>query len=95
MEYNSVSVVDKYILSNNNPPKLSIEFFKDQKNINNINCYSNEGDDWDKTKIEYSDNTLNVYFKEKFKFRRGRLNCSLKDDIGWRWLGLQFTIQVK
>ena len=95
LEYNSVSVVDKYILLNNNPPKLSIKFFNDQKNINNINCYSNEGDGWDKTKIEYSDNTLNVYFKEKFKFRRGRLNCSLKDDIGWRWLGLQFTIQVK
>ena len=29
-----------------NPPKLIIEFFDEQKNINNINCYSNDGGNW-------------------------------------------------
>ena len=31
-------------------------------------------------------------FNEKFTFRRGRINCSLNDEEGWRWLGMQFTI---
>ena len=31
-------------------------------------------------------------FRDKFKDRRGRINCSLNDNGNWRWLGLQFTI---
>ena len=34
-----------------------------------------------------------IKFREKFSFRRGRLNCSLNDDEGWRWFGTQFTIE--
>jgi len=34
-----------------------------------------------------------VEFRDKFTFRRGRINCSMKDETGWRWFGLQFSIK--
>ena len=46
---------------------MTIEFFEDQKNLENIN------------------------FAEKFIERRGRINCSLKDENGWRFSGFQFV----
>ena len=49
-----------------NPPKMTIEFFEDQKNLENINCFSNEGSKWRKTKIVLIDNILNINFAEKF-----------------------------
>ena len=81
------------ILSKNNPPELSIEFFKNQENLQNINCFSNEGGEWNNTNINLDGNMLNIIFKEKFNDRRGRINCSLRDNIGWRWFGLQFSIK--
>ncbi len=39
-------------------------------------------------------NKLIINFKEKFLFRRGRINCSLNDDEGWRWLGTQFSVKI-
>ena len=47
-----------------NPPKMVIEFFEDQKNLENINCFSNEGSKWRKTKIILIDNILNINFAE-------------------------------
>ena len=35
-----------------------------------------------------------VNFSDKFKFRRGRINCSLNDTDGWRWFGLQFSVKL-
>ena len=92
-EYKNILPNDKYILKNNNPPKTTIEFFESQKNLSKINCFSDEGDGWDKSKINLIKNKLHIEFRDKFKFRRGRINCSLKDDIGWRWLGIQFSIE--
>tara|TARA_B100001540_G_scaffold246238_1_gene221522 strand:+ start:2054 stop:2971 length:918 start_codon:yes stop_codon:yes gene_type:complete len=92
LQYNNIVPKDKFINSLNNPPELSIFFFKEQKNLDRINCYSNEGEDWDKTNIKLEGNKLNIIFREKFKERRGRVNCSLKDEEGWRWLGIQFSI---
>ena len=71
---------------------MYIEFFNEQKNLNIISCYSNEGAGWDKTNIKLENNKLNIFFKEKFKERRGRINCSMRDIEGWRWLGIQFSI---
>jgi len=93
LEYKNISPKDKYILKNNNPPKLIIEFFENQKNLDKINCFSDEGNGWDKSKITLIEKKLSFEFKEKFNFRRGRINCSLNDDLGWRWLGLQFSIE--
>ena len=93
LQYKSITPKDKYIL-NNNPPKLVIEFFKNQKNLNKINCFSDEGNKWEKSNIKIVDNKLIVNFREKFLFRRGRINCSLNDNEGWRWLGLQFSVKL-
>ena len=83
---------DKFLESVNNPPEMLIEFFEEQKNLKNISCYSNEGNGWHKTDIKLENNKLNIFFREKFKERRGRINCSMKDIEGWRWLGSQFSI---
>ena len=93
LEYKNIIPEDKYILQNNNPPKTIIEFFEEQKNLEKINCFSNEGDMWKKSKIKLIKNKLYVEFIEKFNFRRGRINCSLNDDSTWRWLGIQFSIE--
>tara|TARA_B100001173_G_scaffold278616_1_gene260816 strand:- start:4146 stop:5201 length:1056 start_codon:yes stop_codon:yes gene_type:complete len=94
LQYNSIIPKDKFLDSFNNPPEMNIEFFDEQKNLDLISCYSNEGDGWSKTNIKLIDNKLNIYFSEKFKERRGRINCSMRDREGWRWLGTQFSIQL-
>ena len=93
LEYKNIIPEDKYVLQNNNPPKTIIEFFEEQKNLEKINCFSDEGNKWDKSIINLEENKLYIEFREKFSFRRGRINCSLNDDIGWRWLGIQFSIE--
>ena len=81
-------------MSNNNPPKLVIKFFESQENLEKINCFSDDGDGWNKTKILLENKKLELKFKDKFKFRRGRINCSVQDTIGWRWMGFQFSIKL-
>ena len=46
-----------------------------------------------KSNIKLIDQKLIVNFREKFLFRRGRINCSLNDNEGWRWFGLQFSVK--
>jgi len=92
LQYKNILPEDKLISNLRNPPKMYIEFFDNQKNLDKISCYSNEGEGWDKTSIELDNYKLNVFFKEKFKERRGRINCSMKDTEGWRWLGVQFIL---
>ena len=84
---------EKYLNNKNNPPKFSVEFFKNQKNLNNINCFSDEGNKWEKSNTYFNKNILNIKFREKFTFRRGRINCSLNDNGIWRWFGIQFSIE--
>ena len=93
LQYKNITPEDKYVF-NNNPPKLVVEFFNNQKNLNKINCFSDEGNKWEKSKIKIIDNKLIVNFREKFLFRRGRINCSLNDKEGWRWFGLQFSVKL-
>ena len=93
LQYSKIIPEDKLIL-NNNPPKMEIEFFKEQKNLSAINCFSDEGGSWNNSNIELIENTLVVHFREKFNFRRGRINCSLNDNEGWRWFGSQFSINL-
>ena len=85
---------EKYLLKSKNPPKVKIEFYENIKNLNLINCYSNEGNKWRQSKINFiSKNILQVSINEKFIGERGRINCSLRDPSGfWRWLGIQFVI---
>ncbi len=91
LQYKNIYPEEKMIMSNN-PPEMTVEFFKEQK-IDNINCFSNEGSGWDKSVIELSENKLKINFREKFNTRRGRINCSIRDSEGWRWFGTQFVIK--
>jgi len=84
---------DNKFLTINNPPKFSVEFFNEQKNLDNINCFSDEGNKWEKSAINYNKKILKINFRDKFLFRRGRVNCSLNDNGIWRWFGVQFSIE--
>jgi len=92
LQFKNIKPKDKYII-NNNPPELIIEFFEEQKNLKQINCFSDEGNNWKKSNIEIINQKLIVNFKEKFLFRRGRINCSLNGENGWQWFGLQFSVK--
>ena len=91
-QYKNLNPKEKKLNKKINPPKFSVEFFPEQENIKNINCYSNEGDRWEKSKTTFQNNILSIEFREPFVPRRGRINCSLNDKGKWRWFGTQFTI---
>ncbi|OUX53642.1 MAG: polysaccharide deacetylase [Pelagibacteraceae bacterium TMED287] len=96
-KFKKINPEEKYIFDENNPPKVSVEFFDDIKNIKLINCYSNEENKWRKSEIIFKDNNkIEIKLKGKFITERGRINCSLREDNGlWRWLGVQFVIAEK
>jgi len=93
LQYKVLYPGEKYLTHDNNPPKFLVEFFEEQKNVNNINCFSDEGDKWEKSNIIFNQNILNLNFRERFNFRRGRVNCSLNDGGVWRWFGVQFSVK--
>jgi len=88
---------EKYLVQSKNPPKVKIEFYDNIKNLKSVGCYSNEGDRWRQSDIEFENpNTLVINIAEKFIGERGRINCSLRDPSGlWRWLGIQFVVSEK
>ena len=96
-KYRKIYPEEKYLLQNKNPPKVRIEFYDNIKNLNSLNCYSNEGNKWRQSDIKFENsNTLLINITEKFIGERGRINCSLRDPSGlWRWLGLQFVVADK
>ena len=94
LEYKRLLPEEKQLFENTNPPNFKVEFFEQQKNLSSINCYSNEGDVWERSKTSFSNNSLTIEFREPFKPRRGRINCSLNDNGKWRWFGVQFPIKV-
>ncbi len=91
LQYKNLLPKEKFV-KKNNPPEMIVEFFSEQKNIDKINCFSNEGKKWDTPSLKISQNKLTINFREKFLFRRGRINCSLNDNKGWRWFGVQFSV---
>ncbi len=92
LEYKKLLPVEKKLNKKNNPPIFSVEFFENQKNIQNISCYSNEGDKWEKSITKLRGNILSIEFRDSFLPRRGRINCSINDNGKWRWFGTQFII---
>ena len=82
---------DEKLLKTNNPPSIEIEF---EQNVKNITCFTNEGGSWKKSEITYLENNwIRVLLKEKYKPRRGKINCTLKmKDGSWGWLGKQFIV---
>ena len=96
-KYKEIIPSEKYLLKNKNPPKVKIQFYEGIKNLKSLGCYSNEGDRWRQSNIKFeNDLTLLINISEKFLGERGRINCSLRDPIGfWRWLGIQFVVSEK
>tara|TARA_B100001027_G_scaffold94395_1_gene64782 strand:+ start:313 stop:1374 length:1062 start_codon:yes stop_codon:yes gene_type:complete len=94
LEYKKLLPLEKQLTEKTNPPKFIVKFFKEQKNLNNINCYSNEANTWAKSNTSLSGETLSIQFRAPFEPRRGRVNCSLNDNGKWRWFGIQFPIKT-
>ena len=92
LQFKNMKPKEKFLNSKNNPPNFSLEFFEEQKNINNINCFSNEGNTWRKAESYIQNKVLKIKFRDSFLSRRGRINCSLNDSGTWRWVGFQFVI---
>ncbi len=97
LKYTKIIPEDRYLLQSKNPPKVKISFIENINNLNQINCFSNEGNKWRNSNISFIENNiLEINISEKFIGERGRINCSLKEDKGfWRWLGIQFVIAEK
>jgi len=93
LEYEHLFPLEKKLSIKNNPPNFQVKFFNEQNNLKNINCYSNELDKWEKSKLILINNTLTIKFRGPFVPRRGRINCSVNDNGKWRWFGIQFPIQ--
>ena len=95
--YKSIRPEERYISNENNPPKVNIQFYENIKNLDNINCFSNEEDKWRNSKIKFDGkNNLNISLEGKFVTERGRINCSLRETNGfYRWLGIQFVVKEK
>ncbi len=95
-KYLQIEPEERYLLTSNNPPNVEIKFY-DTKNLNEITCFSNEGNKWRNSKISFlNKNTLKIEIQEKFLGERGRINCSLRQNDGfWRWLGIQFVLAEK
>ena len=93
--FKSIQPENRYISDDNNPPKVRIEFYENLKNLNNINCFSNEEDKWRNSKINFDGKfNLNITLEGKFVTERGRINCSLRENNNfYRWLGIQFVVK--
>ena len=96
-KYKSSLPKEKYINDKTNPPNVVIDFFPNIENLKQINCYSNEENQWRKSKINFlGKNKINILLDGKFTTERGRINCSLQEENGyWRWLGLQYVVKEK
>ena len=93
LEYEKLFPYEKKLNNKTNPPEFKVMFFKQQTNLENISCYSNELNKWEKSNTNFNNQILTIKFRGPFKPRRGRINCSLNDNGKWRWLGIQFPIQ--
>jgi len=47
--YENITPENRYLTKSNNPPVVKIKFYENLINIKNINCYSNEGNVWNKS----------------------------------------------
>ena len=93
-KYKKIYPEERFLTNNDNPPKVKIEFYENIDNLKSINCFSNEGNNWRNSKINFiQNNILQIHIDEKFVGERGRINCSLKEKNNyWRWLGIQFVL---
>ena len=66
-KYKTVTPEDRYLLQSKNPPVVTIEFYDDINNLNQISCFSNEGNKWRNSEIFFNaENILKIKISEKF-----------------------------
>ena len=63
LEFKNLFPSEKQIDKKNNPPTFKVEFFNEQKNLDNLNCYSNELGKWEKSEINITNNILTINFR--------------------------------
>ena len=82
---------EEKLLKINNPPNVEIEFVN---NVRGMKCFSNEGGKWGESEVTFlEDNWIRIILKDKFKSRRGKINCTLRlKDKSWGWFGRQYVI---
>ena len=70
-KYKKIYPEEKFLLKTKNPPNVKIEFYENIKDLRSLACYSNEGDKWRESDIQFeNDHTLVINIKEKcFKVR--------------------------
>ena len=56
-KYKRILPEEKFLLKDKNPPNVKIEFYENIVNLESLNCYSNEGNRWRKSKIEFKNAT--------------------------------------
>jgi len=79
LKYKKIVPEDKYLLQSKNPPNVKIFFKEDINNLEQVTCFSNEGNKWRNSNISFiKKNTLEIKISEKFVGERGRINCSLR-----------------
>ena len=52
-KYKKIYPEEKYLLNSKNPPLVKIKFFEGIKDLKNINCFSNEGNVWRSSKLNF------------------------------------------
>jgi peptidoglycan/xylan/chitin deacetylase (PgdA/CDA1 family) len=70
LEFKNLIPEEKKLTNKNNPPEFEVEFFENQKNLNNINCYSNEGNTWAKSNTNFLNNKLTIKFRDTFHSKK-------------------------
>jgi len=94
MPYKEFLPADKRVTEFKNPPQLEIEFVPGLRNLKNIVCTTNDGDNWPTTPLRFTgENRVIIEPLNPYRVRTGRINCSFADSgKNFRWLGIQFVL---
>ena len=84
---------EKYINIKNNPPNFLLNFLIIKKILKILIVFQMKEINGKNQYTSLNNNILKIKFRDKFLFRRGRINCSLNDDGIWRWFGVQFSVK--
>lgn len=94
MPYKKFLPEDKKVTEFKNPPQLEIEFVPGLRNLKNIVCTTNDGDNWPTVPIRFiTENRIILEPLNPYRVRTARINCSFADSgKNFRWLGIQLVL---
>ena len=80
--YKKITPEEKYLNEKNNPPNVNITFFEDSPNLKNIIVIQMKKISGENLKLNLSSNNqLEILLDGKFTTERGRINCSLREEM--------------